>query len=54
MISSFQLLGMFHGVIRPSEPYGVSLDEKLLPEYLKELGYATHIVGKVIMLMSSL
>lgn len=38
--------GMYHGVIRPSEPYGVSLQEKLLPEYLQELGYSTHIVGK--------
>ena len=38
---------MFDGVIKPSEPYGVSLEEKLLPEYLKELGYSTHIIGKV-------
>ena len=39
---------MFHGVIKPEEPYGVSLDEKMLPQYLQEMGYATHIVGKVI------
>ena len=39
---------MFHNVITTEEPYGVSLDEKMLPEYLKEMGYATHIVGKVI------
>uniref|UniRef100_A0A7M5V5Q7 Sulfatase N-terminal domain-containing protein n=1 Tax=Clytia hemisphaerica TaxID=252671 RepID=A0A7M5V5Q7_9CNID len=38
--------GMFHGVIRPEEPYGVSLEEKILPEYLRELGYATHAIGK--------
>ena len=38
---------MFHGVIRPEEPFGVSLEEKILPEYLKEKGYATQIVGKV-------
>ena len=38
---------MQHGVIKPEEPYGVSLDEKILPQYLKEMGYATHMVGKV-------
>jgi len=41
--------GLFHGVIRPEEPYGVSLDEKILPQYMQEMGYATHIVGKVVM-----
>lgn len=38
---------MQHGVIMAGEPFGVSLDEKLLPRYLKEMGYATHAVGKV-------
>ena len=38
---------MQHGVIRGSAPYGVGLDETLMPEFLKEVGYASHIVGKV-------
>ena len=27
-------------------PQGMSLEEKILPEYLKEVGYETHAVGK--------
>uniref|UniRef100_A0A1B6DH44 Sulfatase N-terminal domain-containing protein n=1 Tax=Clastoptera arizonana TaxID=38151 RepID=A0A1B6DH44_9HEMI len=38
--------GMQHGVLLGGEPRGLPLSEKLLPEYLKELGYATSIVGK--------
>lgn len=29
-----------------AEPNGLSLSEKLLPEYFKELGYTTRAVGK--------
>ncbi|XP_018374797.1 PREDICTED: arylsulfatase B [Trachymyrmex cornetzi] len=38
--------GMQHGVLKGAEPRGLPLHEKLLPEYLRELGYSTHIVGK--------
>ncbi|XP_059482457.1 arylsulfatase B-like [Neocloeon triangulifer] len=38
--------GMQHEVIYGFEPWGLGLEEKLLPEYLKELQYSTHLVGK--------
>lgn len=39
-------IGMQQLVILPGEPWGLGLDQKLLPEYLKEVGYDTHIIGK--------
>ncbi|XP_032663859.1 arylsulfatase B isoform X1 [Odontomachus brunneus] len=38
--------GMQHGVLKGAEPRGLPLHEKILPEYLRDLGYSTHIVGK--------
>jgi len=38
--------GMQHGVIHSPTAWGLSLDEVLLPQYLKLQGYKTHAVGK--------
>ncbi|KAF6199735.1 hypothetical protein GE061_006033 [Apolygus lucorum] len=38
--------GMQHLVILESEPWGLGLQEKLLPEMLSQAGYRSHAVGK--------
>jgi arylsulfatase A-like enzyme len=38
--------GLQVGVVRPWAQYGLPLDERLLPQALKEAGYATAICGK--------
>ncbi|XP_050300182.1 arylsulfatase B isoform X2 [Anthonomus grandis grandis] len=38
--------GMQHGVLYGIDPRGLPLTEKLFPQYLQELGYINHIVGK--------
>ncbi|KAJ0179606.1 hypothetical protein K1T71_005318 [Dendrolimus kikuchii] len=38
--------GMQHGVLYGAEPRVLPLTEKLLAQYLKELGYRTHLIGK--------
>lgn len=39
-------VGMQHFVIPSWEPWGLGLDQKILPEYLRDAGYDTRIVGK--------
>ena len=39
-------LGLQVDVIRPWDVYGLNLEEKTLPQYFKDAGYATAIVGK--------
>ena len=38
--------GLQHGVILGLEPYGMPLDDILMPQVFKNCGYDTHIVGK--------
>ncbi|XP_035894201.1 arylsulfatase B-like isoform X1 [Anopheles stephensi] len=39
-------IGMQDHVILSDEPWGLGLDQKLMPEYFREAGYRTHLVGK--------
>ena len=39
-------LGMHHYVVPSDEPWGLPLNEKLMPEYFKEAGYKTAMIGK--------
>ena len=45
---------MQNGVVMAGQPFGVSLEEKLLPQYLKEIDYATHMIGKVSVILTVL
>ena len=38
--------GLQHGIIWAAQPNGVPLNDTLLPQKLKQQGYATHAVGK--------
>ena len=38
--------GFQKGVLRPNQPRGIPLNEKLLPEAMKDCGYKTEMFGK--------
>ncbi|XP_029826470.2 arylsulfatase B-like [Ixodes scapularis] len=38
--------GLQHNMVYQAEPWGLSPNFTIMPEYLKELGYASHIIGK--------
>ena len=47
LLTSGKCLGMQSDTIYAANAWGVSLDEKFLPQYLKSAGYKTHAIGKV-------
>ncbi len=44
--------GMQHDVLSTTRKYGLGLNETLLPQYLKQQGYNTHVTGKVCLFTS--
>lgn len=38
--------GLQNSVIQGAEPWGLPLEVEIMPRYLKEIGYETHLVGK--------
>ena len=39
-------LGLQNGIISPPSPHGLPLEDVLMPQHLKQLGYECHAVGK--------
>eukprot|EP00752_Nemacystus_decipiens_P016039 g14340.t1 len=38
--------GLQYSVIQPGAPWGLPLNEKIFPQYMKDAGYETHMIGK--------
>jgi hypothetical protein len=45
--NNYLVPGMQHHVLVGADPWGLPLEEQLLPEYLRNIGYRTRMVGKV-------
>ncbi|KAL5259356.1 hypothetical protein ACHWQZ_G009712 [Mnemiopsis leidyi] len=39
-------IGLQHSIIGPDTPFGLPLNETILPEYMRKLGYSVHGIGK--------
>ena len=39
-------IGMHHSIVMGTQPWGLPLSERLLPQYLQDAGYNTYIIGK--------
>lgn len=38
---------MHHTAVGPAQPWGLPLELKIMPQYFRDLGYETHMIGKV-------
>ena len=39
--------GFASGVLKPAKPYGLPTNETILPQYLNELGFESHMVREL-------
>ena len=37
--------GFASGVLKPAKPYGLPINETILPQYLNDLGFESHMVS---------
>ena len=41
--------GFASGVLKPAKPYGLPTNETILPQYLNELGFESHMVRELLL-----